>query len=222
MARGKFITLEGGEGVGKSTQARLLAEHLRSHGQDVVVTREPGGSPLAERIRDLVLDPATPPHSQLAEALLFHAARADHLDALVRPALDRGQWVICDRFFDSTRVYQGTVGGLERRVIDALDEIVVAGTVPDLTEVIDLDPAVGMARAQSRRVGGMASPAPADRYEARAADYHERLRDGFLAIAQTEPMRCVLVDGLQSVDALARDIAGHVDARLLRGRRGGA
>lgn len=214
MARGKFITLEGGEGAGKSTQAKRLADHLQAHGVDVVVTREPGGSPLAERIRDALLDPSLPSHSQLAEALMFNAARADHLDSLIRPALDRGRWVICDRFYDSTRVYQGTVGGLEAGVLDRLDEVVLAGTIPDLTVVIDLDPLVGLARVASRRPGAEA----ADRYEARGAEYHELLRQGFLAIAAREPARCVVVNGFQSVDALEGEIRGHVSARLMRGR----
>jgi len=216
MARGRLITLEGGEGAGKSTQARLLAEHLKSTGLDVVVTREPGGSALSEKIRELILDPATPAHSQLAEALLFSAARADHLDALIRPALDRGRWVICDRFSDSTRVYQGTVGGLSSELLGQLDAIVVGPTQPDLTILIDIDPVVGLARVASRR----ASAVPADRYEARSADYHQQLRDGFLAIARAEPMRCVVVDGFQSVDDLAREIRGHVDARQRRLRGG--
>lgn len=214
MSRGRFITLEGGEGAGKSTQAKRLAEHLQASGIEVTVTREPGGSPLAERIREALLDPTLPSHSQLAEALMFNAARADHLDSLVRPALERGRWVICDRFYDSTRVYQGIVGGIEPSVLDKLDEVVLAGTVPDLTIVIDLDPVVGLARVASRRIGAEA----ADRYEARGADYHERLRQGFLEIARKEPVRCVVVNGFQSVDALEGEIRGHVAARLLRSR----
>ena len=218
MARGRFITLEGGEGTGKSTQARLLADYLVGVGVDVIVTREPGGSPFAEAIRDIVLDPATPPHSQLAEALLFNAARADHLERTIRPALERGRWVICDRFIDSTRVYQGQVGGLDATALDALDGIVVGSSVPDLTVLIDLDPVVGLARVEQRRKAG--APAPVDRYESRASDFHERLRDAFLRIAHSEPMRCVVVNGFQSVDALAIEIRGHVNARLARGRSG--
>lgn len=214
MAHGRLITLEGGEGAGKSTQARLLAEHLTTAGIEVVVTREPGGSPLAEKIRDLILDPTTPAHSQLAEALLFGAARADHLDGLIRPALARGRWVICDRFSDSTRVYQGTVGGLSAEILGQLDAIVVGATQPDLTILVDIDPVVGLARVANRR----ATSQPADRYEGRATDYHQQLREGFLAIARSEPLRCVVVDGFRSVDDLARDIRGHVDARLLRTR----
>lgn len=216
MARGRFITLEGGEGAGKSTQARLLCEHLQSIGIEVTVTREPGGSALAEKVRDLLLDPAVPTRSQLAEALMFNAARADHLEALIRPALQRGRWVICDRFIDSTRVYQGIVGGLALDVLERLDEIVVAPTMPDLTILIDLDPVVGLARVASRRAGD----AVVDRYEARSGEYHEQLRAGFLQLARADPLRCVVVDGFQSVDALAREVRGHVDARLLRVRGG--
>jgi dTMP kinase len=213
MHRGRFITLEGGEGVGKSTQARLLADHLRAEGREVVVTREPGGSALAERIRDLLLDPAMPAHSQLAEALLFNAARADHLDAVIRPALAQGAWVICDRFLDSTRVYQGVVGGLDGAQLDAMDALVVAPTYPDLTVVIDLDPVVGMARAVARR-GGLGAM-PADRYEAREAEYHQRLRQAFLNVARAEAWRCVVVDGAQDVEAIASEIRGHATARLI-------
>ena len=212
MARGRFITFEGGEGAGKSTQARLLADYLTGSGVAVVVTREPGGSPFAEAIRNVVLDPAMPPHSQLAEALLFNAARADHLERTIRPALDHGRWVICDRFIDSTRVYQGVVGGLDAEALDALDRIVVQPTLPDLTILIDLDPVVGLARVEQRRMG--TARVPVDRYEARPVDFHEQLRAAFLTIARAEPMRCVVVSGFQSVDALAREVRGHVDARL--------
>jgi dTMP kinase len=215
MARGRFITLEGGEGAGKSTQAKRLGEHLTAAGLEVVITREPGGSPFAESLRTIVLDPATPPHAQLAEALLFNAARADHLERTIRPALDRGRWVICDRFIDSTRVYQGEVGGLDGEVLNALDRIVVFPTMPDLTVVIDLDPVVGLARVEQRRLGG--EPAPSDRYESRSPEFHHRLREAFLRIARAEPMRCVVVNGFQAVDTIAREIRGHVEARLLRG-----
>ena len=135
MATGKFITFEGGEGAGKSTQVGLLAVRLRAAGIDVVMTREPGGSPFGERLRDLVLDPATPEHSALSEALLFFAARADHLETTIRPALAEGRWVICDRFSDSTRAYQGSAGAVAPEIIDALDQLVVAETQPDLTVI---------------------------------------------------------------------------------------
>ena len=214
MARGKFITFEGGEGAGKSTQAQRLADYLSAGGCDILLTREPGGSPLAEMIRGLVLDPATPAHSPLAEALLFYAARADHLERTIRPALERGAWVICDRFSDSTRVYQGQHGGLEAETIDTLERIVVTPTAPDLTFLLDLDVVVGLARAEQRRVASAQGPfVHADRYESRTVTYHERLRAGFLAIARNEPRRCIIVDAFQSVDEIARDIRGHIDAR---------
>jgi len=217
MARGKFITFEGGEGVGKSTQARLLTTHLTASGCDVLVTREPGGSPFAEAVRALLLDPASPPHSQLSAALLFNAARSDHLDTTIRPALDRGRWVICDRFFDSTRVYQGEGGGLDPADLAALDRIVVRPTMPDLTVIIDLDPVVGLARVGQRRMSDPASAfGPLDPYESRAPDFHERLREAFLRIARAEPVRCVVVNGFQPVDVLAQEIRGHVEARLMR------
>ncbi len=151
MIKGKFITFEGGEGSGKSTQAGLLAERLRARGLTVVVTREPGGSALADRLRELILAPSKAPPSALAEALMFYAARADHLDKTIRPALEKGHWVVCDRFSDSTRAYQGAAGGLDPAVIDALERMVVGASAPDLTLLLDLDPSVGLARADARR-----------------------------------------------------------------------
>ena len=145
MPSGRFITFEGGEGSGKSTQARLLAEALRAKGIDGVLTREPGGSPFAEQVRNLILDPATPPHSALSEALLFYAARADHLEKVIRPALVAGRWVISDRFSDSTRVYQVEAGGLPLDVFKALELIVVKLTYPDLTFILDVPAEVGLA-----------------------------------------------------------------------------
>src|SRR5690606_18081710 len=150
MARGKFITFEGGEGAGKSTQAQLLAERLKARDIQVVLTREPGGSAFAEQVRELILGSNTADHGRLAEALLFSAARADHLERTIRPALEAGQWVICDRFADSTRVYQGVAGGLPKAIIEALERIVVDDTVPDLTIVLDLPATDGLARARGR------------------------------------------------------------------------
>ncbi len=220
MTRGKFITFEGGEGTGKSTQAQLLADYLRSVGCEVVMTREPGGSPFAEVVRQLILDPDTPHHSALAEALLFYAARADHVDKVIRPALDRGQWVICDRFSDSTRAYQGEVGGLAAATIDVLERLVVHPTLPDLTIILDLDPVVGLARAEQRRVGTVSGPfVPADRYEARTVQFHERLRAAFLSYAKQDTRRCLVVDAFRSVDEIAEDIQGYVTARLRRRSR---
>ncbi len=207
LMRGKFITFEGGEGSGKSTQARLLAGHLRQAGLTVIETREPGGSPFAERLRAFILDPDLPPHEPLSEALLFYAARADHIAAVIRPALEAGAWVICDRFSDSTRVYQGAAGRLDQTVIDRLETLVVGATQPDLTLVLDLPPELGLARARSRGAG-------TDGYEARDLAYHERLRAGFLALASRSGDRMCVVDGRQSIDAIAAAVRETVTNRL--------
>ncbi len=217
MATGKFITFEGGEGSGKSTQAQLLADRLRGRGSDVVLTREPGGSPFAEQVRALILDPATAPHSALSEALLFNAARSDHLDTTIRPALAAGRWVICDRFSDSTRVYQGVAGGLESAVLDRLEGIIVAPTRPDLTLILDLPADVGLARAANRRQANAVVDMQPDAYEKRDLAFHERLRAGYAAIAKAEPQRCVLVDGARSPEAIAAEVWAHVERRLLGG-----
>ena len=217
MAIGKFITFEGGEGSGKSTQAQLLADRLRGRGSDAVLTREPGGSPFAEQVRALILDPATAPHSALSEALLFYAARSDHLDTTIRPALASGRWVICDRFSDSTRVYQGVAGGLAPAVLDRLESMIVAPTRPDLTLILDLPADAGLSRAADRRRANAVVGTQADAYEKRDLAFHERLRAGYAAIAKVEPQRCVLVDGARSPDAIAAEIWAHVERRLLGG-----
>ena len=217
MASGKFITFEGGEGSGKSTQARLLAEHLKARGVDAVLTREPGGSPFAERVRALLLDPAVPPHAPLSEALLFYAARADHLNKTIRPALAAGSWVICDRFSDSTRVYQSIVGGVDPTVIEALDGLLVAPTSPDLTFILDVPAATGLMRANRRRHAGQPEGAEPDPYEKRDLAFHERLRAGYLAVAKAEPQRCLLIDGAAPSDAIAHEVWAHAASRLLRG-----
>jgi dTMP kinase len=205
--RGKFITFEGGEGSGKSTQARLLAEHLRNAGYKVIETREPGGSPFAERLRGFILDPHLPPHVPLSEALLFYAARADHIATVIRPALEEGSWVICDRFSDSTRVYQGAAGHLEQTVIDQLEALVVGTTQPDLTLLLDLAPELGLARAKSRGAG-------TDGYEARGLAYHERLRVGFLDLAARHSRRFQVLDGGDPKDAIAARVRDTVARRL--------
>lgn len=215
MASGRFITFEGGEGSGKSTQARLLADSLLARGVDCIVTREPGGSPFAEQVRDLLLDPATHPHSALSEALLFYAARADHLEKVIRPALVGGRWVICDRFSDSTRVYQVEVGGLPVDAFRALELIVVKLTYPDLTIVLDVPAEVGLARATTRRLAQAIAGEDADAYEKRDTDFHARLREGFLEVAKAEPHRCSVLDGTKPADVIAAEVLAQVDRRLL-------
>jgi dTMP kinase len=197
--KGVFITFEGGEGSGKSTQSSMLAEKLRARGLSVIVTREPGGSPYAEQIRDLLLAPKATQPGALTDTLLFNAARADHLDVTIRPALAAGQWVICDRFADSTRAYQGAASGMDRDTLFALQKIVVGATQPALTLLIDLDPTVGLMRASQRRsVAASGGPLIADSFEGRDMQFHQRLRQGFLDIAREEPERVVVLDGFQN------------------------
>lgn len=191
---GKFITFEGGEGSGKSTQIKRVAAHLQAHGHRVMLTREPGGTPQGEALRSLLVTGDTGTWSSTAEALLNNAARDAHMRQVIRPALARGDVVLCDRFMDSTRVYQGHAGDCPAPLIAALEEAVVGRDVPLLTLVFDLDPAVGLARARDRNAAGE------DRYERKGAVYHHRLRDGFLAIARAEPVRCVLIDASATED----------------------
>jgi len=218
MATARFITFEGGEGSGKSTQAQLLAERLRAGGADVVLTREPGGSPFAEQVRALILDPATAPHPALAEALLFYAARCDHIAATIRPALAAGRWVICDRFSDSTRVYQGLAGGLPEATLAILEGLVVGATAPSLTFILDVPAETGLARAARRRQGASLAHLPPDAYEKRDLAFHERLRAGYAAIARADPGRCVLLDGTREAGAVAAEVWSHIERRLLTGK----
>lgn len=204
MRRGRFITLEGGEGTGKSTQARRLAEHLRRTGLEVVATREPGGSPGAEEVRQLLVDGAVDRWSPTVETLLLYAARADHLERVIRPALDRGAWVVCDRFADSTRAYQT---GATPSLLTALEREVVSGDRPDLTLVFDLPAEEGLARTVAR---GEATT----RFEARASDFHEGLRAAFLEIARADPERCAIIDARPGADAVEAAIWGAVQQRL--------
>ncbi|MGX7707648.1 dTMP kinase [Methylobacterium sp. Gmos1] len=214
---GCFITFEGGEGAGKSTQIARLAAWLRADGtaeaREVVTTREPGGSPRAERIRAAVLSGVAKPHGPFAEALLFAAARLDHLATLIRPSLDRGAIVLCDRFSDSTRAYQGAAGGLDAGTLIALERVVVGATRPDLTLILDLPPEIGLARARQRERASARGP---DRFEAEALEFHQRLRAAFLAIAEAEPARCAVIDAQGSPDRVAQAIRSAVAARLPR------
>lgn len=207
--RGRFITFEGGEGAGKSTQVRLLAQRLRARGLEVVTTREPGGSPGAEAIRHILLSGAAKPLGPYAEAILFAAARDDHVRSVIEPALAQGQWVLCDRFADSTRVYQGILGDVDPRVINALERIAVGPARPDLTVILDVPPEIGLARAALRR--GREAP---DRFEAETLEAHARLRAAYRAIAEREPERCVLVDAAGDPEHVAEAVWAHVAERF--------
>jgi dTMP kinase len=208
--RGRFITFEGGEGTGKSYHSAMVAQRLKALGISVKQTREPGGSPGAEIVRYVLLSGAAKPFGSSAEAILFAAARDDHLVSLIRPALERGQWVVCDRFIDSTRVYQGILGQVAPPLIRALERIVVADTVPDLTLVLDAPAELGLRRAHERR-----GKAAADRFEQETLAYHEKLRQGFRAIAAVEAVRCVLIDTTAPIEDVAERIWRVVEQRLL-------
>ncbi|RZP19478.1 MAG: dTMP kinase [Erythrobacter sp.] len=208
MSPGRFIAFEGGEGMGKSTQARLLADHLRKRGLGVGLTREPGGTPGAEAIRTLLLDPPADGWTLEAEALLFAAARADHVARLIRPALDAGNWVVCDRFIDSSRAYQGEAGALGDDPVMALHSLGSAGLLPDLTIVIDA-PAQAVAGRLAQRDGGVS-----DAIGGRAADYHARVNAAFLAFARAEPDRFAVVDGSGSVEDVHRRILAEIATRF--------
>jgi dTMP kinase len=190
----QFITLEGGEGTGKSTLARALADALRVDGRDVVLTREPGGAPGADAIRALLVEGDANRWSPLEEALLFAAARLNHLNHTIRPALARGACVICDRYIDSTRAYQVAAGGLAPAALDALNVLIEAPS-PDLTLVLDIDVAEGLARSRGEHVGE-------DRFEKKDAAFHARVRAEFLAIAARESRRCVVIDASAPADAV--------------------
>lgn len=207
MTRGEFVTLEGGEGAGKSTQIARLAAWLEGRGLEVVRTREPGGSPGAEAIRKLLVEGAGDRWDATTEALLHFAARRDHLARTVWPALERGAWVASDRFADSTTVYQGYAQGFDRARIARLYDLAVGDFRPSLTLVLDLPVETGLARAAARR--GVET-----RYESFGADFHRRVRDGFLAVAASEPDRCVVVDASGDADTVAAAIARAVAARF--------
>ena len=204
---GRFITFEGGEGAGKSTQARLLTERLRERGRDVAVTREPGGSPGAEDIRNLLVRGTPGRWDPLVEALMMFAARADHVAKTIKPALERGAIVICDRFSDSTYAYQGAGRGLPRETIRRIESISVPDIKPDLTIILDLPAEQGLQRTQARRHGET-------RFEQFDLEFHQRLRDAFRDIARHNPARCVVIDSTKPQDDVAAEIWRVVEARL--------
>lgn len=207
--RGRFITFEGGEGTGKSTQAALLGQRLRAMGIAVVLTREPGGSPGAEVIRHVLLSGAAKALGPEAEAILFAAARDDHVSTTIEPALARGRWVISDRFADSTNVYQGAIGQVDPLLLGGLHRITIGKLKPDLTFILDVPADIGLARAKQRR-----GEAGADRFEAESLEFHEKLRDAYLHLAAGEPDRCVLIDAREPQSAVATRIWETVAKRL--------
>lgn len=201
MSRPRFITFEGIDGSGKSTQSRRFADHLREKGEDIILTREPGGSPGAEEIRALLLTGDTDRWSPETEILLFTAARRDHLEKTIQPALAEGKTVISDRFADSTRVYQGATRGDLRGIVDSLHSLMI-GREPDLTFIIDMDPEMALQRGLARKSGE-------DRFEDFGLGFQETLRHGFLALAHANPDRCVLIDGNRTADQIASEIAAY-------------
>ena len=210
--RGHFITFEGGEGSGKSTHAATLAQRLKSLGIAVVLTREPGGSPGAEIIRHILLSGVAKPLGAETEAILFAAARDDHVRSTILPALLAGKWVICDRFIDSTRVYQGALGKVDPRLIRSLERVTVGPARPDLTFVLDVPATVGLARAKHRRGKGKA-----DRFESESVQFHEALRKAYRDLAAKEPKRIIVVDGRAPRDVVAERIWAAVEQRLRPG-----
>jgi dTMP kinase len=207
VAQGRFITFEGGEGAGKSTQLKRLVARLEAGGLEVIATREPGGSPGAESIRELVLKGSADRWSPVTETLLMYAARRDHVERVIRPALGRGAWVVCDRFADSTRAYQGAAGGVDPALIAAMETYVLEQTRPDLTLIFDMPVEVGLERAHARAGSEM-------RFESKGLAFHERLREGFLAIARAEPDRCAIVDAKGTLDEVETEVWAAVESRL--------
>lgn len=214
MTRGRFITFEGGEGAGKSTQVRRLVARLEAQGLEVVSTREPGGSVGAEAIRNLVLTGSADRWSPVTETLLMYAARRDHIERTILPALERGAWVICDRFADSTRAYQGVAGGVSPDLIGALEDQVLDGAIPDLTLVFDLPPEMGLARAeQFARLSGHGET----RFESKGMEFHTNLRAAFQAIAATHPERCRLIDAGGSINEVEAQVWPVIEQLLPHG-----
>ena len=211
MSQGLFITLEGGEGSGKSTQIARLAESLKAAGHDVVVTREPGGTPEAEKIRNFLVQRDGGNWTPMAEALLLYAAREMHVEHLIKPALAQGKVVISDRFADSSRAYQAYGHGLGIEKIDELNALVLGNFKPDITFILDIDVKTGLVRAGKRLTQDQSSE---DRFEKMGSNFHERLRQGYLEIAKREPDRCIVVDAAQSVDEIASELRNFVFRKI--------
>ena len=209
MARGLFITFEGGEGAGKSTQIQRLATKLRAKGYKLTVTREPGGSPGAEAVRHVLLSGAAEPFGPAMEALLFAAARSDHVEQVIRPAVERGEIVLCDRFLDSSRVYQGATSDLDPELLATIERVAINGMMPDMTIIFDLDPEEGLRRASARR--GADTP---DRFEKETLAVHQRRREAYLAIAEREPERCIVIDASADLETVENMVTAAVFAAL--------
>lgn len=214
---GYFITFEGVEGCGKTTQIRLLAEQLTSSGRHVTLTREPGGCAIADKIRAILLDAGNRGMSSLTELLLYAAARAQHVTEVIAPALEAGSIVLCDRFTDATVAYQSCGRGIERATIDLLNTLACGEIRPDLTILIDCDAATGLERAR-RRINASSGPRE-ERFELEALAFHQRVRDGYRELASREPARFLMIDGSDSIDQIAGNIARHVTERLKDSRR---
>ena len=210
LASGFFITFEGGEGAGKSTQIERLARRMRAKKYEVLVTREPGGSPGAEAVRHVLLSGAAEPFGPKMEAILFAAARSDHVEQVIRPAVERGSIVLCDRFIDSSRVYQGVTGGIDADFMKALEAVAINGMMPDMTLIFDIDPAEGLRRATLRR----GTEAIADRFEKERLAIHQARREAFLAIAAAEPQRCIVVNAAADPDTVENVVTATVFAAL--------
>ena len=208
--RGHFITFEGGEGSGKSSQINLLVEKFNAIGEKVVVTREPGGSVGGEAVRHVLLSGAAESFGSEMEAILFFAARSDNVETIIKPALEKGNHVLCDRFFDSTRVYQGASGNANEELLNSLERVICEDVWPDLTIVIDLDPREGLARAAKRR-GKNAEP---DRFEKETLALQDKRRKSYLALAKKEPERCVIVDGMGTSKEVSNRIQNVIQERL--------
>ncbi|MBE6445269.1 MAG: dTMP kinase [Alphaproteobacteria bacterium] len=211
--KGKFITFEGGEGTGKSTQIKMLSEYLKQKDKDIVLTKEPGGTPLGQELRKMLITGDKDKMDAVTEALLFFADRHNHLVSKVWPAMEIGQWVLSDRFADSTFAYQyyGHQGRVSKKNLDALYEIAVGDFKPDLTIILDIDPKIGLARSLKKAAGEEIKEV---RFESIDIDFHYRLREGFLKIANNDPHRCVVLDANKPIDELHKDIVALVSARF--------
>lgn len=213
--KGVFITLEGGDGTGKSTQIRMLSAALAASGVNVVATREPGGTPQAERIRNLLLQRDSGSFDPLTEAMLMFSARREHLVNKIWPSMEEGKWVISDRFADSTRAFQGYGMGLDMALIERLYNLVAGDFQPDLTMIFDIDPEAGLARSiKHMSQTSNATESTEDRYERMGLAFHTRLREGFLSIARDNPARCVVIDASQDIDSVHRQVLDTVTKRF--------